>query len=405
MTYSLVLIFALNLIFASFCHANRQLSFQVNPNCGTICDNGYSIVNVVYIQAVGNNDTIHYLWSTSGTVSMFMARTSHNAQLRIDWPHFLKNSANSFNFTEEPSETVAVIFTRLYEYQDTNDKVNISLIPYDNIQVHETAKFNWTYVTTSNTSDLITANFNILGSDQNGTFELSMNAFGSDGFFNELPSLKHTAESFQFEVVLNNFTTTYNKTRFAVEFAVLDSENYDSQLNKVKTIDDEYTPGVFVTYTMRSADSPSYGGNFLQWKPVCYTSTDRTTESSTESVQDINDDLISNDNRTGEIDSSLAYAYYGEDANDMLRGWLNVSFGLAEDKFYQKDKFLSWSVVIGIGNPPQEKFSSLVIIVITVGFGVPALLIVAGGIFILVRRCRKQDNASDSNDKLCEEDE
>lgn len=47
---------------------------------------------------------------------------------------------------------------------------------------------------------------------------------------------------------------------------------------------------------------------------------------------------------------------------------------------------------MGLGVPPSEKFSTLVIVVIVVGFGIPALLIVIGGVFILIRRCKSKDD-------------
>jgi len=45
---------------------------------------------------------------------------------------------------------------------------------------------------------------------------------------------------------------------------------------------------------------------------------------------------------------------------------------------------------VGLGTPITDSFSLLVILVIAIGLGIPLLLIIGGGIFIMCKRVRGQ---------------
>lgn len=51
--------------------------------------------------------------------------------------------------------------------------------------------------------------------------------------------------------------------------------------------------------------------------------------------------------------------------------------------------------LIGYGGPEDEKFSLLIIMVISIGLGLPAVLIFVGGTYMCVRRLRR------NKDELC----
>lgn len=78
------------------------------------------------------------------------------------------------------------------------------------------------------------------------SFCFQVGAYTGDGASVEPPHLLHTANSSQVDIILNNFHTTFNKSRFAVEFIIYSSTtdlNYTSTVKK--TDDDENTPGEF----------------------------------------------------------------------------------------------------------------------------------------------------------------
>lgn len=411
--YSILVLTFLN-IFANSGQVKRQLYVVLNPYCDVSdCDTSLTgSTNLIYIRANGENDTIHYLWSTVGSLSMLIARTDLKTNLIVDWESFLSgNCSQSISFSSPPYYTAAVVFTKLYEYDDPDNKNDITVVSNDKINPISFTNMTWETAIIQNTSsDEVSANVKI-SSDVgdiygNDSIQLSFIAYGYDGHAKKLPRLLHTPHSFQLELVLDQFNTKYNKTRFVLETLMLSSESpsEEYELEKYHSIDDEYTPGVFTTVQMTSPLSRNKDwGSYLQWKPVCYKkSSSRTTEASTETKQALGNLNIVD--RLNEVEASLAYAYYGEEPSTQLAGWINISYGLQGDDFYQDTNYLSWTVTIGLGIPPSETFSTLVIVIIIVGFGVPAVLIIAGGIFLLVRRLKsKDDDLNLSNAKLVEQ--
>ena len=123
--------------------------------------------------------------------------------------------------------------------------------------------------------------------------------------------------------------------------------------------------------------------SFLQWKPIFYYFPTFSLENSTETGQ-----YILGLNRTLPI--SLASAYF--DSNLQKYTEFNVSFGIAGDfkdeYFYPQSNYSSWTFTTGIGKPAVEKMSSIVTLLIFIGFGLPALVIVVGTLALLVKKCK-----------------
>lgn len=46
--------------------------------------------------------------------------------------------------------------------------------------------------------------------------------------------------------------------------------------------------------------------------------------------------------------------------------------------------------MIGYGTPPEERFSSLVIMIISIGLGLPLLIMVITGLYLCIRRMPKR---------------
>jgi hypothetical protein len=61
--------------------------------------------------------------------------------------------------------------------------------------------------------------------------------------------------------------------------------------------------------------------------------------------------------------------------------------------FFSKGGSLTWfiyrSFTMGYGLPPKEKLSVLVISILAIGLGIPVLLLVGSGIFLICKKCTR----------------
>ncbi|KOB74412.1 Lysosomal protein NCU-G1 [Operophtera brumata] len=169
-----------------------------------------------------------------------------------------------------------------------------------------------------------------------------------------LPRLIHTSNSSLVDVHLVNLTSAeeYNATRFALRLLLVStdrlSDSWDFTMRK--SLDDEHTPGVFES--SRSGD-----GGFLQFRPVAYTEPERDVSSSTNTY------------------------FYGDiDEDQLLIQDVYISFGVGGDGFYKQHNYTGW-----------YNFSLFVIVIISIGLGVPLLLATSGITYVLVKRCRQRN--------------
>ena len=127
-----------------------------------------------------------------------------------------------------------------------------------------------------------------------------------------------------------NITT--NSTRFAVEINYVVVDDSKPDVTTEKSIDDEYTPAVFKT--VYGKVNSKHGKVFTQWKPIAYTKAELGRKFQTKASESGIRKVTSTKRpwNIGEVAMTSKYAVYG----------LNVSFGLAKDGFYQKNKYLTW---------------------------------------------------------------
>ncbi|KAF3833418.1 hypothetical protein F7725_024622 [Dissostichus mawsoni] len=92
--------------------------------------------------------------------------------------------------------------------------------------------------------------------------------------------------------------------------------------------------------------------------------------------------------RGEEAFSALITAFYAEPETFGM----NVSFAISGEPFYNRSRFLSWTVLLGVGTPPMDSFSPVVLIMMAVGLGTPMMLLVLGGVFVCVRKRASASN-------------
>ena len=122
--------------------------------------------------------------------------------------------------------------------------------------------------------------------------------------------------------------------------------------------------------------------NFLQWKPIFYFNDPRTLENSTITIQ-----YPLENNQS--VPNGIGAAFFNQTSNAYA---FNISFGLQGNEkdgyYYIQTNYSVWSFSVGLGAAPLEKMSFVVLLVIVVGFGLPALVIVVGLFVLLVRKIK-----------------
>jgi len=365
----------------------RNVTAFINPKCpGNECHN----FTLIHVEQRGRTDTLHNLWSFSKIFpTVFYARTDLDTTLDINWPEmFSGNHSQAISFSKKPQYFAAVILSKFMIYNDLGDSGLIPNNNSENVMSLDPQLMEWQLKSlncSSNTS--ATAVFRLSSYDgseagENTNVEVTLTAYGGRNRGSLLPHLAFTENSTQLDFTAENveIPTNFSNARLAIELSALASEPTESQFSMVQTrsLDDEYTPGVFKLIEVRSA----LHQHFLQWRPVCYTSTNRDIGDSTGLTQSV---MINITDR-GLLDNSLLdNLNLGVNLQSLALSAFNVSFGVEGDGFYQKSNYTAWTMVTGHGSPLGDEFSLMVILVMTIGLGFPALVLFIGGMAIAIR--------------------
>lgn len=368
----------------------RNISVAVNPNCTVAqCLNASATdaVNVIHLKATGPRDAVHVLWSTVGAPSALVARTGLDDDVVIDWAGFVNGEAGqpAVHFSKDPSYAFGFLLPTLVEYDDVEDRAdpqwysdnNKTLAEY----VHKLDQQKWKPVQVQNDSFVFESS-SASGLGESMVFKVSFRGVLSRGA--ELPRLQYTPNNTYCDLILQNTTTRFKHSRFFFQLVAVNSKS-PLTLTTEATIDDEYTPGVFKTFNFGAQTDGDANTDdcYVQWKPLVYTSVNRNLESET-SVQA--KDPVDVDEGINEV-KSVVGSYFGKQVSQGLSKQMNVCLGQSEDKFYAHSSYSVWTFTVGLGKAPQDSISALVIVVISCGLGIPAIVILFGGIFA---GCRKK---------------
>ncbi|XP_071554636.1 glycosylated lysosomal membrane protein [Temnothorax nylanderi] len=397
-TFCLLLVVALA---DSASSTRRTLRSWVNPGCDERCRERN--VTTLYLRADGPNDTLHYLWDFVGTPSVLLALTPPSAWLNITWDDYLARRENSLSFSEKPAYSFGIIINKIIEFNDVNDTALIDTADVTNTNFLRTEYFNWRRVSLSQKSEFVYLDMEgnsyhdtAKNISRYGSIKLSLRGFCTIDHSDMVPHMLHTENSTQVDIILDHIQTnqTFSNSRFAIELLAVGGGDPEIPLfvDPKKSLDDEHTPGIFEVVEVRT---PPYrevmdalnAGSYLQWRPVSYNSASRDVTSSTETMQYPPKQVF---NHTSAIKNSMLYCYYGEAVDDLLLQKLVVSLGSKGDGFYKRTSYLTWTFMIGYGTPPEERFSSLVIMIISIGLGLPLLIMIITGLYLCIRRMPKQ---------------
>ncbi|XP_070500879.1 glycosylated lysosomal membrane protein B-like [Chironomus tepperi] len=368
----------------------RNLKVESNPGCAdqinqTLCEN-YILVHVTADSNTGGN-TLHYLFDLIGKPSVLIAKTPVNTSLNINWTQISDNS-NCVKFSNDPEYVVSTVIDKIVLFNDTDGTSNYSdpnntvAIKFDPLAI----KWDLVNLTESNGKKVMlevnATNIN------NGSFSLRFTAFGFQDHNEDLPKLLHTSDSMQIDIIASKIHSNYSSPRIAMELLMVSSENKSEgayKMNRIRNLDDEFTPGIFDVYNLLSPRSDNdTKGAFVQFRPVCYTSHYRSVSYSTESRHGEVQNAESDD-----FKYSLPSNFFDSAALDhALKQAINITFGMPDDGFYSHTNYISFSFLFGLGSPASEGLSMFVKIFSAVGLGVPLLVLIVGGIYVAVKRYR-----------------
>ncbi|KAM7384886.1 hypothetical protein PAMA_011988 [Pampus argenteus] len=347
----------------------RKLSIELNP--GMLSPPGGDLLHV---RAVGDNDTLHFLFCSQGAPTLLLVHTNTiSSTVKVNWTQFLDRNISGGLMVEPESSILysnAIVFSRLFEYDDVNDTAGATS---DFFPPYELQDVSWSRLNLSDSTALLcggTAN-------SNGSLCLQLSVFESEGRGHLWPTLLHTANSSQLGVWLDGLLPRATRSRFLLELQAVGGSY--SQVEVHRSIDDEFTPSIFKVSQWVSANSSSDGGGFVQWKPVAYRRSAPALEDATPCRHS---EPRQQSGKEAASVSGLIRAFY----TDPETFGLNVSFGLAGEPFYNSTRFLSWTMLVGIGSPPVDSFSPLVLAIMAVGLGAPMILLLLGGVCVCVRK-------------------
>lgn len=370
-------------LFGSCICQTRKISSVVNPGCSSKCKLDKNVL--VHVTAEGAEDTLHHVWDFTNKPSVMLAVTPPNTSLLISWDDFLKGDAGSIKFSSQPSYTFSFVFDQIIEFNDIDNTAVYDPKKYNtsDIKVYDPRKFEWKFKSNSylNTSKNVFAIMEGEHGGHKGLVRVSLSAYGTMEHSKTQPHLLHTINATQVDIVLKDFQSTKHfKSRFALIFTVVSSDSSQSKYSPIswKNLDDEHSPGVFTVGGYKSNEG------YLEWRAVAYTTAERLMTSSTDVTTSLGNA------RKDSLERTAVYSLFGDQLNRMLISSVILSFGQPGEAFYSATSYLSWTFLGGIGSPVDEGFSLLVLLIISVGIGLPALLIIVGTTCIVVKRMSKK---------------
>ncbi|NXX46639.1 GLMPB protein, partial [Tricholaema leucomelas] len=356
-----------------------------------------SDVNVLHVRAQGRADTLHYVWSSLGAPAVLLVATRGScSSLRLDWNRLLSPTPGGAIWFDPPGSVLysaAVAFTKVYEAQGGSSLQELFYPPYD------LAQFSWASIAHSLDPVALTAELkgtpgtDPAGSFANGSLAFRVTAYEGGGRDRSLPRLLHSANSSKVEFILAGLAPRGNSSELLLEVAAVEEVGVEQRLSSGSSSDDEYSPSVFQTLSLLAqprapAGAHSSALSFLHWRAAAYSSPSPRRQDGLEchprGLQAANWTLPAN---------SLLRAYFGEGIGTTYTvSALNISFGGQQGELYQERRYLSWSALLGFGQPPKDLPSPLVISITALALGTPLLLLLLGSCLLL---CARRKGTSD----------
>lgn len=356
----------------------RQVTLQVIPDSMGLPQ------NLLHIRAVGTNSTLHYVWSSLGPPAVLLVATNTpHSDLRVNWSRLLSPEPDGALMVL-PKDSIqfssALVFTRLFEFDSTNTSDVAAEPPGKPYPPYSLAEFSWNNITDSLDPATLSATFRGHPNQDptrafaNGSLTFRVQAFSRSSRPAQPPRLLHTMDTCQLEVALVGASPRGNRSLFGLEVATLGQGPDCPSMQEQHSIDDEYAPAVFQLDQLLWGSLPS---GFVQWRPVAFSQKQGGRESALPC-------------QASPLHPTLAYplpqspivrAFFGSHNNFCA---FNLTFGASTGPGYWDQHYLSWSMLLGVGTPPVDALSPLVLGIMAVALGAPGFMLLAGGLFLLL---------------------
>ncbi|XP_007946799.1 glycosylated lysosomal membrane protein [Orycteropus afer afer] len=341
--------------------------------------------NLLHIRAVGTNSTLHYVWSSMGPPAVLLVATNTpNSFLSVNWSRLLSPEPDE-GLMVLPKDSIqfssALVFTRLFEFDSTNMSDVAAEVPGKLYPPYSLAEFYWNNITDSLDTATLSATFqghpmhDPTKAFANGSLAFRVQAFSRSGRPVQPPRLLHTADTCQLEVALVGVSPQGNRSLFGLEVATLSQSPDCPSMQEQHSIDDEYAPAVFQLDQLLWGSLPS---GFVQWRPVAFSQKQGSRESALPcQISSLHPPLAYHLPQ-----SPIVRAFFGSQTNFCA---FNLTFGASTGPGYWDQHYLSWSMLLGIGFPPMDTLSPLVLGIMAVALGTPGLMLLGGGLILLLR--------------------
>ncbi|KAK7152450.1 hypothetical protein R3I93_010617 [Phoxinus phoxinus] len=336
-------------------YIRREVSIELNPGLKPP-----SIlppdVGLVHVLGKGLNDSLHFILSNHGAPALLLVHTNSPwSTLQVDWPEFIsRSSSGSLRVMPESSVVYsrAQVLLRLWEYNDPQTKAESTFYP-----PYELQNFTWSDLKVTQWDNMVT----LCGRENTesfarGSFCLKFSAFGSAGHDKAWPSLLHNANSSQLRIWLDGVKPRGNNSRFKLELQSVGNSGFQERV-VIRSSIDLYTHSIIMKMSQWVSFPINSSGvwGYSQWKPTAYLKPEPEFKDSTTCRHS---ELVS----VSQIPpSGLVKAYFKEDSPGY---GLNVSFGVTGDPFYESTEYISWTVVMGMGEPLVISFLFIFIIIV-----------------------------------------
>lgn len=379
---------------------------MLNPDCGDPypCDN--SKITLVHVQSIGPNDELHYLWDFTGTPAALLLRFdghSSPVNMTIDWGAFFDGKP-SIKFSREPKFYFGIVLQSLFVYNDRTGEAQFNGVtdPADIIEfpLHEVQWSRDALEVSDDKAEVrVSAQKMIKGRHSKkiskslketliGNINLTFSTYGLPGHSEKIPHLLHTENSTEIDVVLQDIVGgNFSCSRLAMGVTVvaMDDVKRNFSLNIRRSIDDEFTPGIFELINLSSTGGKR-GEGFLQYRPVSYTDAERDVATSTLVRQS---DPQHVDDQADLLQYTIVGAVDGIVIPKVLVESMNVSFGVKDDGCFAKTNYTTWTFIAAYGQPMAERLSTMVVVLAALGLGIPLILLISGGCFVCLRKARQ----------------
>ncbi|CAF0906118.1 unnamed protein product [Rotaria sp. Silwood1] len=359
---------------------------MINPGCNLIECQNLNYPAIFYANhSIDDNDIIHILYSSFDELTISIIQTKKGYSPYINYTAlFNKNYSNSIVFKNTtPLNSFSLIIRRLIKFNDKNDTGHLNKDD-NSIESYWLNGLKTTNIIhrDNNTNQ---PSFQLSLDTMNGLLTIDINYPGESMRDVNFPKLRSTSKCYFLNIALKADNYTLSNTRFALEFYIIQLGIEGTQFSSTRYIDDQYTPGIFNVWQIKSLSS-IYSSSML-WKPVVYQSVDRLVEKTT--LMEIYD-LKNNISLQKSIDQGIFNSFYIQPYVSAF----NISFGRAKDGFFAKSNYTFIQFTAGLDILEVDSVKQFVRIALIVSLVLPGLVAFIAVIFIIKHRCSKRNISS-----------